>query len=192
MSLTELYDSKNNYQVDLVHELMTKGDKYMPPEYDRDPVYTELEKKKKFQEINTYNNIGGLRPFFQEETYQTENMRLNNDIAYEMEDDNRRKKYYIGIQKEQLKNRYDIDTRLKNDHVKSIEKTLNFKQRPTNYQDDFRYTEERKKLTNNPDSEHHSKYSFMKEYTDCKIRDGIIFRKDPKGFRNLYLKDYYD
>ena len=55
--------------------------------------------------------------------------------------------------------------------------TLNFKQKPTSYTETYNFTDEKRDETNNPDTLHHYKKSFMKTYEESKLKHLIIIRK---------------
>ena len=146
-------------------------------EYDDDPVYTRMVNEGKLETINVYNNIGGLRPYLPEENYDTTNKRLNKEIAKHNIDQESKNKFYTKINKDNLHERDYLNLQNKADHIKKIDLALNFELKPTNYNEAFEFTDKKKYRTNHPDDEHHFKKSFIKTYTDFKIRQGHIMRK---------------
>ena len=164
--IPNLYINKNNFIYD--KEAL---------EYDDDPVYTRMVNEGKLKTINVYNNIGGLRPYLPEENFDTSNKRLNKEIAKHNINKESKNKFYTKIYKDNLHERDYLNLQNKADHIKKIDLALNFDMKPTTYTETFEFTDKKKYRTNHPDDEYHFKKSFMKTYTEFKIKQGHIMRK---------------
>ena len=164
--IPDLYINRDKYFNDL--------DAY---EYDDDPVYTRMEKEGKISNINTYNYIGGLRPYLPEENFDTTFKRLNHEIAKHNANPESKNAFYTKIYKDNLHERDYLNMQNKADHIKKIDLALNFETKPTTFQDSYRFTDKKRYCTDHPDNEYHFKKSFMKTYTEFKIKQGHIMRK---------------
>ncbi len=65
----------------------------------------------------------------------------------------------------------------KKDHIKQLFSALNFKPKPTSFQEAFEFTEEKKQATLNVDLYYHNLKSFMKTYEQEKLKHHHIIRK---------------
>ena len=146
-------------------------------EYDDDPVYTRMVKQGKLQTINVYNNIGGLRPYMREENFDTSTKRFNHEIAKHNSNQESKNTFYTKIYKDNLHERDYLNLQNKADHIKKIDLALNFEVKPTTFTEHYKFTDKKKYSTDHPDDEHHYKKSFMKTYTEFKIKQGHIMRK---------------
>ena len=146
-------------------------------EYDGDPVYTRMVNQGKLQTINVYNNIGGLRPYMPEENFDTTTKRFNHEIAKNNSNKETKNAFYTKIYKDNLHERDYLNLQNKADHIKKIDLALNFEVKPTTFTEHYKFTDKKKYSTDHPDDEHHYKKSFMKTYTEFKIKQGHIMRK---------------
>ena len=164
-----------------IPDLYIKRDKYINDinalEYDDDPVYTRMVKEGKLQTINVYNNLGGLRPYIPEENFSTTTKRFNHEISKHNINQETKNSFYTKIYKDNLHERDYLNLQNKADHIKKIDLALNFEMRPTTFTDHYNFTEKKKYCTDHPDDENHYKKSFMKTYTEFKIKQGHIMRK---------------
>ena len=164
-----------------IPDLYINRDKYFSDieafEYDDDPVYTRMAREGRISNINVYNNIGGLRPYMPEETFDTSMRRFNYEIAKHNADNESKNTFYTKVYKDNLHERDYLNLQNKADHIKKIDLALNFKSKPTTFQDSYRFTDKKKYCTDHPDDEYHYKKSFMKTYTEFKIKQGHIMRK---------------
>ena len=146
-------------------------------EYDDDPVYSRMVREGKLQNINVYNNIGGLRPYMPEENFDTTTKRFNYEIAKNNSNQEIKNSFYTKIYKDNLHERDYLNLQNKADHIKKIDLALNFEVKPTTFADHYKFTDKKKYATDHPDDEYHYKRSFMKTYTEFKIKQGHIMRK---------------
>ena len=102
---------------------------------------------------------------------------MNKEIAKHNIDQESKNKFYTKIYKDNLHERDYLNLQNKADHIKKIDLALNFEVKPTTYTEAFEFTDKKKYRTNHPDDEYHFKKSFIKTYTDFKIRQGHIMRK---------------
>ena len=176
----DINDSKRHGDEE-IPDLYINRDKYFNDiqalEYDDDPVYTRMVNQGKLQTINVYNNIGGLRPYMPEENFDTTTKRFNHEIAKNNSNQETKNAFYTKINKDNLHERDYLNLQNKADHIKKIDLALNFDVKPTTYTDHYRFTDKKKYCTDHPDDEYHYKKSFMKTYTEFKIKQGHIMRK---------------
>ena len=177
MDVNELKRHDNSEIPDLYINTYNQNKDLSSLEYDDDPVYTRMEAEGKIPVINVYNNIGGLRPYLPEENFDTNTKRFNYEISQHNKDKDKKSEFYKKIYKDNLHERDYLNLQNKADHIKKIDMALNFEMKPTTYTDTFEYTDKKKFRTENPDTEYHSKKSFMKTYTEFKIKQGHIMRK---------------
>lgn len=138
--------------------------------------YTKLAQHKR-SDVRPFNHIGGLRPYLNEDQTITTAKDFNKEIAQKNIDNKSKEDFYLNIPH---KNREEINylrRQNKTDHIKKIDMTLNFKQKPTSYTETYNFTDEKRDETNNPDTLHHYKKSFMKTYEESKLKHLIIIRK---------------
>ena len=162
-----------------IPDLYINRDKYFDnvDPYDDDPVYTRMVQNGKLNTINTYNNIGGLRPYMPEENYDTSFKRFNKEIANHNINENAKNTFYTKVSKDNLHEREYLNLQNKTDHIKKIDSALNFAPQPTTFTDSYKFTDKKKYATDHPDDLHHYKKSFMKTYQEFKIKQGHIMRK---------------
>ena len=178
--MIDINDSKRHGD-DEIPDLYINRNKYYNAiealEYDDDPVYTRMVREGKLQNINVYNNIGGLRPYMPEENFYTTGKRFNHEIAKHNINQESKDTFYKKIYKDNLHERDYLNLQNKADHIKKIDLALNFEVKPPTYTEHYKFTDKKKYCTEHPDDEYHSKKSFMKTYTEFKIKQGHIMRK---------------
>lgn len=141
--------------------------------------YSKLLKNKR-SDILPFNNIGGIIPYEKEENYITSLDRFNEEITKRNLDKETQEKFYKGIQKYNREEIYYLRRQNKMDHIKKIDLALNFKMQPTNYHDDYEFTEEKNYATNHPDDVNHRKKNEIKTYEESKMKALCIIRSDEK------------
>lgn len=124
-----------------------------------------------------FNQLGGLRLYDKEETDFTTAKDFNKEIDFINATDEGRETFYKGLQLKSRKEIKYLNQQNRKDHIKGIDSTLNFKSRPTQFTESFKFTKGKENETNNPDSLHHYKKSFMKTYEESKLKHLIILRK---------------
>lgn len=118
-----------------------------------------------------------MRPYLNEDQTITTAKDFNKEIAQKNKDNKSKEDFYLNIAH---KNREEINylrRQNKTDHIKKIDMALNFKPKPTAYTETYNFTDEKRDETNNPDTLHHYKKSFMKTYEESKLKHLIIIRK---------------
>ena len=138
--------------------------------------YTILSEHRR-SDVRPFNHIGGLRPYINEDQTMTSAKAFNSEIAKRNVDDKAKEEFYLGIahkNKEEIKY---LKRQNKTDHIKKIDRALNFKAKPSSYTETYEFGEEKRNETNNPDTLHHYKKSFMKTYEESKLKHLIIIRK---------------
>ena len=138
--------------------------------------YDKLVSHKR-SDIKPFNHIGGLRPYVQSEQTRTTAMDFNAEMDERNVDKETQGNFYLNTIKQNKDEINYLKRQNKLDHIKKIDLALNFKQKPTNYTEAFDYTAEKKFETENPDTLHHYKKSFMKTYEESKLQHLHIIRK---------------
>lgn len=145
-------------------------------EPDDDPPYTKLSMHRR-SEVRPYNHIGGLRPYDSNEQNRTTARDFNKHITEVNSTEESKRDFYLDIAHKNKKEIDYLNAQNKVDHIKKIDLALNFKMKPSTFTDSYNFTDEKKHDTDNPDTLHHYKKSFMKTYEESKLKHLIILRK---------------
>ena len=139
--------------------------------------YAQLVKHKR-SDILPFNHIGGVIPYDKDENFFTTAQRFNEEITKKNKDKDTQEKFYREIQNRNRNEIYYLRRQNKLDHVKKIDLALNFKMQPTNYHDDYEFTEEKNYATNHPDDVNHRKKNEIKTYEESKMKALCIIRSN--------------
>ena len=119
----------------------------------------------KRSDIKPFNHIGGLRPYVQSEQTRTTAMDFNAEMDERNADKETQGNFYLNTIKQNKDEINYLKRQNKVDHIKKIDLEA------------FDYTAEKKYETENPDTLHHYKKSFMKTYEESKLQHLHIIRK---------------
>lgn len=141
--------------------------------YLEDRPYESLNKK--FTDYNPFSKIAGACPG--KNNYETESSHLNRHMK-EINRDKQSQSDFYNKNGNEIKNEIHFLTKVnKADHVKKIFSTLNFRNKPTSYNESYLYTAEKKQDTIDHQFNNHIMKNPMKTYEENKIMHQIIIRK---------------